>query len=83
MSTTPVVTVSEDGTKTAEAHIVRNGLFSCQLCMPKICRDVDAERLVNELNPAGTTNGWMLSHRDEQRVQCQRYEGNVHMLFDC
>ncbi len=83
MTTEPTTSTNSAGETEATPHIVRYTLLSCQMCMPKWMTDKDALKKVEELNECGTTGGWILSDIDIQRVPCEKYAGNVHMLFDC
>lgn len=66
------------------------GLFSASVCADNSLSPEDVEKEFNKLNPAGTTNGWMLSEDTHFRqgntnpCPCEDYpETRKHYLFDC
>lgn len=72
---------NEPDTEEATPNLVRQSLFQCQVCVPKWFTDSQALQAAESLCPCGTANGWQLD-RTEERVQCAKYSGNVHMLYN-
>lgn len=71
-------------------EVTRVGLLCCQVCVPGTFTDEQVLEYVNSANPAGTERGWsirkqghpMLSGENE-RVQCNLHEENVHVMLEC
>lgn len=71
-------------------EILRENLFTLQVCVTKGFSLVDIESEVNRQHLCGTSHGWCvrdigsckeLNH--EQRVQCAKYPENEHIVLDC
>jgi hypothetical protein len=74
----------------SKPEVLRNGLFSMQICVPKEWTDAQAAEFANRENPAGTTNGWRMRKQGcedlagaDERVTCSQDGDNVHIMFDC
>ena len=66
------------------------GLTAMQACVRKGQSDEGILLLVNELNPCGTSHGWMkVVHKGNKvykncvRVQCQDYPDREHVIILC
>lgn len=72
-----------------EATVTYYGLLDMQVCVPKDWTDEQVVAFANSENPCGTTNGWhirrqghkLLSGGDE-RVQCNDFSDNCHIMLD-
>jgi len=71
------------------AEVVRSGVLSIQVCVPKSWPDDYVLNFAETENPCGTTNGWHIRrHGDEslggcdERVQCSSIEENCHIMLD-
>lgn len=66
------------------------GLCAMQACVKKGQSDKDILSLVNQLNPCGTSNGWMkVVHKGDKKfknaapVQCLDYTDREHVIIVC
>ena len=67
-------------------EVIRNGVFSCQVCVPESYTDDEVKSFADTHNLCGTENGWFV--RDEnpdgspKRVACSERKGFVHLVLD-
>lgn len=76
--------------RTSDVVVYSYGLLSCSVCAPKEMDIKDVTNAVNVQNPAGTTNGWVLSEDKTFRQggpmpgPCdQNPKDRTHYLFNC
>jgi len=66
-------------------------LFTCQVCAEKDLSDEEVIRLLQESNPAGTSNGWAevvrkvsdTFNEDCMPKPCADYPDRMHYLVTC
>lgn len=65
------------------------GITSMQVCCESDVTDEEILKFCNEVNPSGTTNGWVLVIRDDKEcpernpVPCVTYENRLHIIVCC
>jgi len=70
----------KEGNKLLE--IIRVKFLSLQVCTN--FEETRIEKIVNELYPCGTSNGWVLSKREETApISCDTKKGFTHYILDC
>lgn len=79
ITTTEIAMITENNDT---AMITLAGFMNIQVCVPKDMSDDDAISFAESKYPCGTTNGWMVSTRVDQRVQCEERAGCCHILLD-
>lgn len=72
------------------AEVVRFGLASIQVCVPKSFTDAEVEDFANAAQPTGISSRWVMRHTgdpalagDAERVQCSEHSSHVHVMLDC
>jgi flagellar biosynthesis/type III secretory pathway M-ring protein FliF/YscJ len=63
-----------------EPQFTQMHVFSTQICVPEDYTNEQALEFVEKEYPAGTSAGWQISDKVEQRVKCEKREGCVHIL---
>jgi hypothetical protein len=70
--------------------VLRAGVFSMQVCVPKGWTDKQVEEFANEENPTGTSSDWKIRrqgdpalHGTDERVQWSGDGNLVHIVLDC
>jgi hypothetical protein len=66
----------------ADVHINAGNFLSRQVCVPREMPVAVAERLLNEKDECGTTNGWVF-HEEGGEVQCEKDPEKKHIVFGC
>jgi len=73
----------------SKPEIVRYGLLSVQVCVPKTFSDEEAKEFVDGAYSSGTADGWHMRKDgdkalcgDPERAQCHEREDCVHIMFD-
>lgn len=71
-------------------EVARQGLLQMQVCVPATATDQSVVDYANITNPAGTEGGWFIVKQghellggDDERVQCQENNDNVHIVLIC
>lgn len=73
----------------SDIQVYSEGLFCLSLCAPKDMSREEIERLTNERNIAGTTNGWKISEDTQFKAgqpmpcPCERNPERMHWLLNC
>jgi hypothetical protein len=72
------------------AEVTKLGVLDCQVCVPKDWTDEQVVDFVNQKNPSGLANGWIIRKEgdkllkgDPERRQCEEHTDNVHIMLDC
>lgn len=72
-----------------EAKVIKMGIFSCQVCVPKEWTDEQVIELAEKKFPCGTTNGWQIRKEGNELLQgqpeqnpCSVRVGFVHIMLD-
>lgn len=72
-----------------EPNIVRRGIFDMQICVPSEYTDEQVIAAAESLNPSGTRCGWNIRKQghealcgSDERVDCTKYSGNVHIMLE-
>jgi hypothetical protein len=68
-----------------DLQVIKDGVLAIQVCT-NAKRKKDIERLANEANLCGTTNGWGLDEKESKRlgqskVKCAEREGYMHYVL--
>ena len=69
-------------------NMPRMGALDCQICVPKEYSNQEAIDAAEELYRCGTSGGWRVVtsveylNGDNERVQCERYPENVHIMLE-
>ena len=73
-----------------QAWVTKRSPLSRQVCVPKSWTDAEVSSFAEAEGPSGTEGGWKVrkeGHPDlkgqPERVQCDIYEKNVHVMLDC
>lgn len=71
-------------------ELLKVGIFSMQVCVPKDWTDEQVEQFANKEHPAGTTHGWTIRKQGspllagaDERVTCSQHPDKVHIMLDC
>lgn len=71
-------------------HVLKIGLASIKVCVPKGWDDDEVESFTNGSHMTGLDHGWHIRRQAEykddeskERMECERYEGYVHIVLDC
>ncbi|MCK4825783.1 hypothetical protein KA005_59090 [bacterium] len=69
--------------------IVYISIFDIGACVPKDWTDQQVIEFVEKENPCGTTGGWQIRKQGDrllagadERVVCNQYKDNVHIMLD-
>lgn len=72
-----------------KAKVLKNGIFSTQVCVPYDFTDEQVMDFVNIENPCGTSRGWAIrkaGHKllagDLERTPCSKDNCCVHIMLD-
>lgn len=72
------------------AQIVLRGFITCQVCVSKEFTDAQVEEYANTANPTGIESKWKIVRKgsptlngDKERVTCDIWKDNVHILLEC
>lgn len=72
-----------------KAEVIRNGIFSMQVCVPGDFTDEQITNFANTENPCGTKRGWAVRKEgheliagDAERVKCSLIDNCVHVMLD-
>lgn len=69
--------------QSAPPNVLRETVFTLQVCVPKSMTDDEVEQHFERVRPAGTAHGWRISANAEPRcAQCLQYAGNVHFVLE-
>lgn len=65
-------------------QVTKNGFVCMQVCVPAAWNDDEIREFANRENLCGTTNGWVVSGREEVTpVPCEGRDGFKHVILDC
>lgn len=69
--------------------MVREGIIDMQVCVPANWTDEQVRAFAERENPCGTQCGWQIRRQGDkalagadERVQCEKISGNVHIMLD-
>lgn len=69
--------------------IIKNSIFTCQACVPEHWTDTQIVEFVENRQPSGTENGWMVLKDGDPRLQgdagrgkCAERAGFIHVVLE-
>jgi hypothetical protein len=73
-----------------EPEVIRMGLASLQVCVPREFSDKQVEDFANGVQPTCIGHGWAIRHEGNpdlkgchERVDCEKRRACVHVMLDC
>jgi len=63
--------------------VTQRAFLSMQVCVPLNWPNDKIESFANIENLCGTEHGWSIRHGSDERVNCEKHDGFVHIILNC